>query len=501
MVVTWGTKWSHGAKVIAFSFGVWYPVNRMCIPTGGDEPMNQRIWDVIFGSVHDQMGSAEAHYLNVSMFVQWISAIAVILLVLTYHAELRWKRRLLFLPLSAAVFAEYLTYQYYMYQAELFRYKIPIFASLYLALLLTVALLCKGKLHEIITRISAALIIAHLSQELKITCSILSSWITALQCYQHIPRMVRIILWELLPVAAVLLLLYFARPPARLPVRCWNLMLLFCGAFLLSRWIELLPVPHGDPHFTVQWRGWQDVLHSLSFLFENLAMLFLCLIGCCIRVYTEKMDTMYSTISQQKQELDRVRQEYQAFSMLRHDYKNQLICVQTLLQQNEPDKAAAYLETLTKKHFSDTSEIQSSSTIINAVLHAKYSEAAEAGIPLSCRITSPLPEPLEYDSSLILFNLLDNAIEACRKQDGSPEIVVSLSQCKGYYRILVKNTIPASVLSGNAALATTKPDTGKHGFGLHNVRLLAEAHEGTLDIYENEHWFIVSVLLMVTDSK
>ncbi|MBR2086998.1 MAG: Spo0B domain-containing protein, partial [Oscillospiraceae bacterium] len=312
--------------------------------------MNQRIWDVIFGSVHDQMGSAEAHYLNVSMFVQWISAIAVILLVLTYHAELRWKRRLLFLPLSAAVFAEYLTYQYYMYQAELFRYKIPIFASLYLALLLTVALLCKGKLHEIITRISAALIIAHLSQELKITCSILSSWITALQCYQHIPRMVRIILWELLPVAAVLLLLYFARPPARLPVRCWNLMLLFCGAFLLSRWIELLPVPHGDPHLTVQWHGWQDVLHSLSFLFENLAMLLLCLIGCCIRKYTEKMDTMYSTISQQKQELDRVRQEYQAFSMLRHDYKNQLICVQTLLQQNEPDKATAYLETLTKKH-------------------------------------------------------------------------------------------------------------------------------------------------------
>ena len=38
MVVTWGTKRSHGAKVIAFSFGVWYPVNRMCIPTGGDEP-------------------------------------------------------------------------------------------------------------------------------------------------------------------------------------------------------------------------------------------------------------------------------------------------------------------------------------------------------------------------------------------------------------------------------------------------------------------------------
>ena len=111
-------------------------------------------------------------------------------------------------------------------------------------------------------------------------------------------------------------------------------------------------------------------------------------------------------------------------------------------------------------------------------------------------VTADIPEKYEHDISIILSNLLDNAIEASEKlTDEKPEITLIISEVTGYYSIIVKNRISSSVITENKKLATTKSDKHNHGYGLKSVKVLAEAHNGMVDIYEKDGFFIVNALL------
>ena len=100
--------------------------------------------------------------------------------------------------------------------------------------------------------------------------------------------------------------------------------------------------------------------------------------------------------------------------------------------------------------------------------------------------------------SIILSNLLDNAIEASEKlKDVKPEIILNIFEKSDYYSILIKNRIADSVISVNRQLHTTKADKQHHGYGLKTVRVLADSHNGMVDIYEKDGFFIVNALLNI----
>ena len=103
---------------------------------------------------------------------------------------------------------------------------------------------------------------------------------------------------------------------------------------------------------------------------------------------------------------------------------------------------------------------------------------------------------LEFDMSVLLSNLLDNAIEGCEKNRIPSQIILSISAYAGYYRVIIKNTIEKSILRDNKKLRTDKSNKQKHGWGLKSVYDIAEVHQGDVDIYEKNGMFIVNVLMM-----
>lgn len=66
------------------------------------------------------------------------------------------------------------------------------------------------------------------------------------------------------------------------------------------------------------------------------------------------------------------------------------------------------------------------------------------------------------DISVILTNLITNAIEASVRSQGK-EILLELSVQCNYYCIRVANQIEKSVLESNPMLITTKKDKTAHG--------------------------------------
>ena len=81
------------------------------------------------------------------------------------------------------------------------------------------------------------------------------------------------------------------------------------------------------------------------------------------------------------------------------------------------------------------------------------------------------------DFSAVFSNAVDNAIEHERKET-KKEIAISVYEKKGYDVISVKNRISKSILETNPNLSSTKNDSEKHGFGVSQIKEIAESYEG-----------------------
>lgn len=207
-------------------------------------------------------------------------------------------------------------------------------------------------------------------------------------------------------------------------------------------------------------------------------------------------ELLHIQLAQQKDEMRKLEQQYQEISILRHDFRNSIDCMARMIQQNKQEDALHYAEQLKKRKIGKLqTHIECSSSVINAVINSKFSDAQVNGIETSFKMVVQIPKNLEFDISIILSNLLDNAIEACCKNEISSQIILAVSKFGAYYQLLIKNTIENSILKNNKQLKTFKLEKNKHGLGLKSIRDIVEKRQGMLDIYEENGEFCVSVLL------
>ena len=88
---------------------------------------------------------------------------------------------------------------------------------------------------------------------------------------------------------------------------------------------------------------------------------------------------------------------------------------------------------------------------------------------------------------VVLTNLLDNAIEACRRLDGYREIFCSILYDDGLY-ISIRNTSePVQIVDGK--IPTSKQDSLSHGFGLLSVTYVLDKLDAEYTFGYDEGWF------------
>ena len=167
-----------------------------------------------------------------------------------------------------------------------------------------------------------------------------------------------------------------------------------------------------------------------------------------------------------------------------------------MLEQREEEKAQWYLrEVMTNKIENIANTVYTESIVLNAVLNTKITAMKELGIQWYCNVAIDVKKINEVDVSVILANLLDNAIEACKKNTQERMIKIMLREQKNMIHVQVTNTIEQSVLEENAGLKTTKKDKKKHGYGILSVKKLAQEHDGLVKHYEEGNEFVTQVLL------
>lgn len=185
--------------------------------------------------------------------------------------------------------------------------------------------------------------------------------------------------------------------------------------------------------------------------------------------------------------------------MLWHDYKHQLYVLYDLLRCKNYDSAKGLAQQLCE----DASLLElnqfCANPYVNVILSQSSARCRSTGIKFSadCIIAAEVGIKASHLTSL-LFNLLNNAYEACQKLDESANryIDVSIIQFVSNIVFFVKNSAPNKVqIEQDGTIVSSKADHEDHGLGLSIVKRIADEYSGCLKIEASENEFCIKVLI------
>lgn len=198
---------------------------------------------------------------------------------------------------------------------------------------------------------------------------------------------------------------------------------------------------------------------------------------------------------QELEEIDLMKDQYNNMRKLKHDYKNFVECSITLLDENKYDEARDYMSQGLANVVEKTKNyVNIDNSAISAVINNKFALCEKKNINVKCSIVANLNLYNTIDLSVILFNLLDNAIEA-EKNVKEPYIELLIKNVNDYLFVKVGNHIEESVLKNNRNLVTSKENKDLHGIGTKRVKEMVEKNNGFLEYYEVENEFICEIML------
>lgn len=165
----------------------------------------------------------------------------------------------------------------------------------------------------------------------------------------------------------------------------------------------------------------------------------------------------------------------------RHDMNNHLAAIMELAKKSEGTHLQQYIHALLDVSTSAKSGISSENPIIDAMVNSKLYLASQQHTQLHTNIL--LEDTLEIsrvDLTVLLGNLLDNALEACNKiPESDRSIWLFISAKHGTLIIQITNTYyPADLDIRNGRIYTTKGDKETHGIGISNVHQVVEKYHG-----------------------
>lgn len=198
-----------------------------------------------------------------------------------------------------------------------------------------------------------------------------------------------------------------------------------------------------------------------------------------------------------KQNIISSNSQIETIKSLKHDMKNNISCIDALIEEENYDEAHNICHSLTNKYTSIGTIVNTENYLLNAVLNVEIEKAKSYGIPVKLSITNDL-KMFKNSSDIIslIGNILDNAISYLSKNKvKNNEINFSTGYEGSYSVIKCRNNILDSVLFNNPSLKTDKKDKDNHGKGITIINSIAHKYNGDVIIKERNKEFIITVIL------
>ena len=182
---------------------------------------------------------------------------------------------------------------------------------------------------------------------------------------------------------------------------------------------------------------------------------------------------------------------------LRHEWRGQLAALRLMAEAGDLVRLREKLGELTGALDHAVPRVYTGNLAIDAILQSAADQAERLGVDFRCHAAVPPELHIdEGDLCTLLLNLLDNALEAASRTPGGGDVCCRLHFTQGFLSVTCENSYDGQLAWGeDGELRTTKHDPDVHGFGLRQMRLVAEKYHSILDIRYTEDRFIVQTAL------
>ena len=207
-----------------------------------------------------------------------------------------------------------------------------------------------------------------------------------------------------------------------------------------------------------------SLILSVIILLMNIVILYL--YDNLVNMFSQQYET--DVIEQQNKaylnQLHLMQESQMKIRFLKHDMKNHIINMQSLLSAEKYDQLKDYL--------AETNDYIHSNNVV---------------LPEQILISS-------FDLNIVICNLIDNALEALSLlgENDEKKITIDIVYKQGYIKLLVGNSFDGIIHKDKR---TRKNDEINHGIGLKSVQNIAEKYGGILKTNVSDNWFETSVIM------
>lgn len=224
-----------------------------------------------------------------------------------------------------------------------------------------------------------------------------------------------------------------------------------------------------------------------------------------VRIYAEQerakvtlaqQSSLQTQLQMTKQHVTYIEELYDELKGLKHDLGNHFEVLGQLMKQNDTENAQHYMAHIQQEAASLTM-LATGHPVTDVILQQKRQQAAQHQIELQSSFNFPKQLHIEpFDMSVVLNNLLDNAIEATKHCDVKT-ISIRCARQHDVFILYVENPIATNLeLNTRTGLPLSTKVSAVHGIGLLNVQATVEKYDGHLTFQEKDGHLTVTALFL-----
>ena len=211
------------------------------------------------------------------------------------------------------------------------------------------------------------------------------------------------------------------------------------------------------------------------------------------RLYKSELELAFvkSSLAEQKKHYADISASQEQIKRINHDLKNFYISSIAQIESGNAESVADKMKQELDVINADKALIDTGHPAIDTIFENKIAAANSHGI--TCDIKFKYQAEIlidEMDISIVVGNIMDNAIEACQAFDGEKVI-------EGYIHsnesdVVIKIANSSAISDG---LKTKKSDKRFHGYGTKNIESIAEKYSGSTKFTSENNRFNTLVIL------
>lgn len=226
-------------------------------------------------------------------------------------------------------------------------------------------------------------------------------------------------------------------------------------------------------------------------------------IVCCVIYFIYKIfkltynqNEIIKQLKVQKEYSEKMLTNDEKLRDFRHDYRNHMIVINSLLESGRTDRAREYLNNMNNGLSSVLTKISTGNFISDALINNKAVLAAEHDISINFTGRVISSGIADEDLCTILANALDNAIEATKNLSTNKTISIDAVHKGGFFIINISNPVETEVkIKKDGTIKTSKKNHSEHGIGIRNVQKTAKKYNGTVLITCENKVFSMDIIM------